>query len=106
MALHGGAALCLHAPCLFNFVPWHCCQSCSHFDLNPLSCSTFAVPSSGAGWTVGSGRPARAAAAAAAASSPISEPTSESERLARLTGYLGDRGVELGLGWSCKVTPK
>ena len=61
------------------------------------------MPSSGAGWTVGGGRPSRAAAAAAA--SPAS-PSSESERLARLTDYLGDRGVELGLGWSCKVTPR
>jgi hypothetical protein len=49
---------------------------------------------------VAGGRPSRATTA-----SPAS-PSVESERLAQLTGYLGDRGVELGIGWSCKVTSK
>ena len=90
---------------------WQCAEWSSKRHVHPLpSCrhdfyaGTLAVPSSGAGWTVAGGRPPRAAAAAATAS-PAS-PSSESERLVRLTDYLGDRGVELGLGWSCKVTPK
>ena len=73
---------------------WRCYQNCYRL----------AVPSSGAGWTVAGGRPSRAATTAAA--SPTASPSVESERLAQLTGYLGDRGVELGIGWSCKVTPK